>query len=542
MTPSLLDRWTRGWRGPALAALVALAAVLPGLLFLPVTDRSEARLAEASAQMLEDHDFAAAAVDDELRDRSPLAVHWLQAAATAVTSDPEARRIWAFRIPTAIGAMMAAAACAWGGAALFGPSAGFLAGVMLGASLLLGAAGVVDAPGALLCAGVTLAVSSLARLRLAHDGAFAAGRPTRLLFWLGLSLAAASGGLVGPVAVGLAAAALWLAERRAGWLKDLGWVWGLILLAALVGPSLVAGAVDGGQPAPLGWLFSASGERRPGLQLLMAPLLLWPFALLLPAALAKLAQARRDLPVRIAACWLVPAWLMMEFARGQSPTRGVIAYGALAWLAAAAVRDGASRVSARLGAVLQVLVAAILAAGLSYLARRFGDPGALVFAAVAAGLVAIAGLGGAALMLRGRAALAVGLAATLGLAAHGAATAGLAPRLGGLWVSSRIAAALAASGLDPRAGVTPGPVAVVGYDEPSLDFVLGGQTEPLSPEDAAAALRTGRPVIVEARQEDAFLAAAQKSGPLRHVGETEGFAYATGSTIRLELYAAAATR
>ena len=49
--------------------------------------------------MLEDHDFAAAAVDEDLRDRSPLAVHWLQAAAAATTSDPEARRIWAFRIP-----------------------------------------------------------------------------------------------------------------------------------------------------------------------------------------------------------------------------------------------------------------------------------------------------------------------------------------------------------------------------------------------------------------------------------------------------------
>jgi 4-amino-4-deoxy-L-arabinose transferase-like glycosyltransferase len=542
MTPSLLDRWTRGWRGPALAALVALAAVLPGLLFLPVTDRSEARLAEASAQMLEDHDFAAAAVDEDLRDRSPLAVHWLQAAATAATSDPEARRIWAFRLPAAIGAMIAAAACAWGGAALFGPSAGFLAGVMLGASLLLGVAGVIDAPGALLCAGVTLAVSALARLRLAHDGAFAAGRPTRLLFWLGLSLAAASGGLVGPVAVGLTAAALWLAERRAAWLKGLGWGWGLILLAALVGPSLVAGAVDGGQPAPLGWLFAGSGERTPGLQLLMAPLLLWPFALLLPAAVAKLFRARRDLPVRIAACWLAPAWLMMEFARGQSPARGVIAYGALTWLAAAAVRDGAGRIATRLGAALQVLAAAVLAAALFYLARRFGDPGALAFAAVAAGLVAVAGLGGAALLLKERAALAVGLAAAFGLAAHGAAMAGLAPRLGGLWVSSRIAAAVAAAGLDPRAGVTPGPLAVVGYDEPSLDFVLGGQTEPLSPEDAAAALRTGRPVIVEARQEDAFLAAAQAAGPLRRAGEAEGYDYATGSTIRLELYAAAPNR
>jgi 4-amino-4-deoxy-L-arabinose transferase-like glycosyltransferase len=538
MTPSLLDRWTRGWRGPALAALVALASVLPGLLYLPATDRGEARLAEASAQMLEDHDFAAAAVDDDLRDTSPLAVHWLQAAAVAATSDPEARHIWAFRIPAVFGAMIAAAACAWGGAALFGPSAGFLAGVILATAALTTGAGMVDAPGALLSAGVTLAISALARLRLAHEGAFQAGAPTRVLFWAGLGLSVAAAGVVGAVTIALTAGALWLVERRIGWAASLGWGWGLIVLAALIGPSLVAGAIDGGQPAPLGWLIAGSGERTPGLQLLLAPLLLAPFALLLPAAIAKLARAPRDASVRIAACWLIPAWLLMEFARGPSPSRGLIAYGALAWLGAAAVRDGVGPISARLGAALQALAAAVLAAGLLYLAERFGGPGALLWAGVAAALLAGAGLGGAALLLKGRAGAGVALAAVLGLLAHGAAFAGLAPRLDGLWVSSRIAQALAAAGLDPREGVTPGPVAVAGFGEPSLDFALGGQTDELTPEDAAAAVRTGRPAIVEARAEDAFLAAARAGGPVRRVAEAEGFDYSTGSTVRLELYAA----
>jgi 4-amino-4-deoxy-L-arabinose transferase-like glycosyltransferase len=540
MTPSLLDRWTRGWRGPVLAALFTLASILPGVLSLPPIDRSEARLAEASAQMLEDHDFAAAAVDEELRDRSPLAVHWLQAAAVAASSNAEARRIWAFRIPAALGAMIAAAACAWGGAALFGPSAGFLAGIVLGGGLLLDAAGIVDAPGALLSGGLTLAIAALARLRLAHDGAFRAGAPTRLLFWLGLSLATASGGLLGPVTVALTVAALWLAERRARWLKDLGWGWGLILFVALVGPPLVAGAVDGGQPAPLGWLVTGSGPRTPGLQLLLAPLLLSPFALLLPAALAKLGQASRDVSTRIAACWLIPAWLMMEFARGQSPSRGLIAYGALGWLAAAVVRDGVGPVAAKLGAMLQALAAAALAAALFYLAQRFGEGQALAFAALAAAAAAGAGLGGAYLLLKGRTTAAVALAAGLGLLAHGLALGGLAPRLGGLWASSRIASALVAAGLDPREGVTPGPVAVVGYDEPSLDFTLGGQTEALTPQEAAAAVRAGQPVIVEARQEDAFLAAARPAGALRRAGEAEGFDYASGSSIRLTIYAAQA--
>lgn len=537
MTPSLLDRWTRGWRGPALAALVALISILPGVLFLPATDRGEARLAEASAQMLEDHDFAAAAVDDDLRDTSPLAVHWLQAAAVAAASDPEARQIWAFRIPAALGAMIAAAACAWGGAALFGPSTGFLAGAILGVGVLMTGAGVTDAPGALLSAGVTLAISALARLRLAHEGAFQPGATTRVLFWTGLGLAVASAGLVGAATVILTAAVLWTVERRAGWAASLGWGWGLIVLAALVGPSLVAGAIDGGQPAPLGWLLVGSGERTPGLQLLLAPLLLFPFALLLPAAIAKLGRARSDASVRIAACWLAPSWLLMEFAKGPSPMRGLIAYAALAWLCAAALRDGIGPVAARIGAALQALAAAAAAAVLLYLAERFGGPGALVWAAVAAALLAIAGLAGAMLLVQGRAGLAVAVAAVLGLAAHGAAFAGLAPRLDGLWVSNRIVQILGAAGLDPRAGVTPGPVAVAGFGEPSLDFALGGQTELLSPEDAAAAVRTGRPAIVEARDEDAFLAAARASGPVRQVGEVEGYDYSSGSTVRLALYA-----
>ncbi len=522
-----------------MAALVTLAAVLPGVLFLPAIDRSETRLAEASAQMLENRDFAAAAIDDDLRDRTPLAAHWLQTGAVTLSSDPEARRIWAFRLPAIAGALIAAAACAWGGAALVGPAAGLLAGIILGSGTLVSAAGVVDTPSALLSGGVTLAMAAMARLRLAAEGEQKAGAPTRILFWLGLAVSMAAGGLVGPAVVGLAAGTLWLAERRAPWLAGLGWGWGLILLAALAGPSIVAGAIDGGGPSALSWLNGGSGDRTPGFQLLIAPLLTFPFALLLPAALMAMLRARRDAGARIAVCWLLPTWIWLEFTRGQAPARGLVVYGALAWLCALAVRDGVGTGAARLGAALQTLAAAVFVAGLLYLAQRFGDDQALAWAGLAAGLAAAAGLVPAALMLSGRTGPAMAAAALLGLLAHGAALYGVAPRLEGLWVARRAAAALTAAGLDPRAGVTPGPVSVVGYTEPSLDFALGGQTDAETPEEAAAALRTGRPVIVEARQEDAFLAAARFAGPLRRAGEASGFDYANGSTVRLEIYAPA---
>ena len=47
-----LDRLVAGWRGPLLAALLALVAGLPGLLLLPPLDRDESRFAQATAQML----------------------------------------------------------------------------------------------------------------------------------------------------------------------------------------------------------------------------------------------------------------------------------------------------------------------------------------------------------------------------------------------------------------------------------------------------------------------------------------------------------
>ena len=538
MTPLLIDRWSRGWRGPLLAALIALAAALPGLA-LPITDRSEARLADASAQMLETRDFTATAVDDQASDRRPAGLHWLQAAAVAMTSDVETRRIWAYRLPALAGAMIAAAACAWGGAALFGASAGLLAGVILGAGLMLSTAGAVDAPAVLLCAGVTLAVSALGRLYLATAGGPECGRTTRMLLWLGTALAALAGGPVGPVAVILTGAFLWLADRRVPWLRSLGWGWGLILMAASVGPSVVAGAIhaaDGSAPA---WPSLGGGQHTPGFHLLLAPLLLFPFTLWLPGGLILAWRGRREAAIKVALCWLAPSWIVLEFGRGQPLAGGLIVYGALAWLGAAAVTRGPGPAARRLGVALQLAAGAAWIALALYIGSRFGGRSAVIWCAIAAVLLAAAALAPGVLIRAERPWQAVTAAAALGLLAHAALAAGAGPRLETLWVSQRAAAALVQAGLDPRSGVTPGPVAIVGFGEPSLTFALGGLTEAATVEDAVDAVGEGRPVIVEGRQDQAFLAAVKANGRrVRPTGQVEGFDYANGSEVRLIIYAA----
>ena len=119
-----MARLRRGWRGPALAAFVAFLAGLPGLLAVPPLDRDESRFAQATAQMLESRDFVVIRYQEEPRFKKPVGIHWLQAASVSLVSNPEDREIWAYRIPSLLGAMLAAAACAWGAAAFFGPLGG----------------------------------------------------------------------------------------------------------------------------------------------------------------------------------------------------------------------------------------------------------------------------------------------------------------------------------------------------------------------------------------------------------------------------------
>ena len=231
---AVLERYGRGWRGPAIAALVAFLAGLPGVFAMPPLDRDESRFAQATAQMLETGDFIVIRFQDEPRFKKPVGIHLLQAGSVALFSQAEDRQIWAYRLPSLLGAMLAAAACAWGAAVFFGGPTGLLAGALLGATFLLSTEAFIAKTDAVLAGTTTLAMAALARIYAASREGGRTGRLTRLLFWLGLSASILVKGPVGLMVVVLTALSLSAWGRRWRWLKDLGWVWGLIILAAVV--------------------------------------------------------------------------------------------------------------------------------------------------------------------------------------------------------------------------------------------------------------------------------------------------------------------
>lgn len=536
------------WRGPALAALIALIAGLPGVFALPPLDRDESRFAQATAQMLEQDDYVVIRFQDQPRFKKPVGIHWLQAASVSLVSSPEARQIWAYRLPSLLGAMLAAAACAWAGAALFDPRTGLIAGALLGSSLLLSTEASIAKTDAVLCGAVTLALAALARLYAQANGGPAAGRGARMAFWLGISLSILVKGPIGPMVAGLTLLALGVADRRARWMAELGWGWGLVLTLAVVGPWAwaVTVATDGGF-----WSAAIAGDLAPklagaqeshgappGFHLLATPFLFFPGVLLAPAAAALAWTGRREPGVRFAAAWLIPSFLVFELTPTKLVHYTLPVYGALALLAAASIRSALGPVSRWTGAGLALVTGGLLSAGCIYLVTLYGDADDWAAGLTAAVLLAAAGLAGGVLLLIRGAGRALTLALILGVAGHAVLVGLLAPGLSSLWLSRRVEVVLAQARLLPRQGMAPAPLVAAGYAEPSLVFAVGTPTDLGDGPDAAAALADGRPAVVEAREEPAFRDAAARLKFTPHkIGEVRGLDYSNGDQMSLSVYA-----
>jgi len=547
MTRPNLDRHIAGWRGPLLAALLTLVAGLPSLLLLPPLDRDESRYAQATSQMLESGDYVDIRFQDEPRWKKPVGIYWMQAAVVAVTSSVESRQIAPYRLPSLLGAMLAAFACAWAGTALFGRRAGFLAGAILGTCFLLSSEAGIAKTDAMLCGAVTLSMAALARIYLAARAGEAPSRHHKFLFWFGLGLSILIKGPIGLIVVVPAMAMLSIWDRDVTWMRRLGWGWGLPLVALIVGPWAIAItiATDGGfwreaVGHDLGGKITGAQESHggfPGMYAVLAPLLLFPATLLLPAAVSTGWHRRAEPAIRFMVCWLVPAWLIFEIAPTKLWHYTLPTFGAIALLMAAALAQPIGTLSRRIGAGLSVFAALLICAITVYGLTVYGTSTAQTWAALTLVCALVAGAGGAFVLLKRAAVSALLLSIVFGIMAH-AALAGTLRQLRPLSVSPQLERALDRAGLAPDQGLTPGPVAITTYHEPSFVFLTGRDTELTDAPGAVRALSEGRPAIVEAHDAEAFRQAMEATGTVgRAVSTVRGHNYSSGDDVVLTIYA-----
>jgi 4-amino-4-deoxy-L-arabinose transferase-like glycosyltransferase len=528
----------------ATLALIALccALYLPGIALLPVTDRDEARFAQSSKQMLETGNFVDIRFQAEPRYKKPIGIYWLQSAAVAAAEQAGAAEndIWAYRIPSFLGALAAVLLTFWASRAVIGRDNALIAAGLFAACLTLSMEARIAKSDAALIASIALAQGALFRIYMASKGS--ATRGLAALFWLGLG----AGILIkGPVAPGLAvitaAAVLWRDPKR-GWLKNLHWGWGLPLLLGVTLPWFIAiGIASDGEffKASLGQDFGAklkSGQEAhwgpPGFYFIAFWLTFWPGILFVSGgAIRTLWKGRRAPHMLFLLAWIVPWWLLIEAVPTKLPHYALPLYPAIAMAAALGLRSAAPP---RLSIIIWAGIAAaqiVALIALPWIAEASYMP---LIVLAAAALAAAAGLTAAA-SWRGCTNFALCGALVSGFLFYGTAFRLVLPSLKPIWISASAASAIKA--LNGCQADAPG---FAGFSEPSLVFLNGTKTLLTGPAplgEALAANATSLAFVNWNRREEFERAFQQKAGaPPRFLGCADGIDINGKGPTRLQIY------
>jgi 4-amino-4-deoxy-L-arabinose transferase-like glycosyltransferase len=537
-----------GLRPYALLCLLCLTLYAPGLAAIPPLDRDEARFAQATRQMLETGDFVRIRFQDEARNKKPIGIHWLQAAAVAAFSSPVSAAIWPYRLPSALAATAAALLTFGFGARLLGsPPASFIAAVLTASALGVVVEAHLAKTDAALLAAVVAGQGALGLVYIATRTGLPVGWPLALLFWVAEAVAILVKGPPGLLLALLTAGCLSIADRDIDWVKRLRPFAGVLIMAAIAAPWMIAV-----QSATAGHFISDSlahdllpkliGAQEshgapPGYYLGVAIASFWPGSLFIVPGLIWGWRQRRAAACRFLLAWLGPAWIFFELVPTKLPHYVLPLYPALALLAGGALAEGfakrlagPARFVERVVGVLWGAVTIALGAALLILPPWFGgtvSPTAMVVVAVMLGLACV-------LFFRDPQPMrAAGLVAAISAAFVLPAMLAVAPALDYMWPSRSAAAALARH--------PPGPgeaVLSVGYSEPSIVFFLGTATRLVTAEPGDGQLAGAGLALVDDRSAAGFLRSLARRGlTARALERVEGLDYSAGrGKLVLTLY------
>ncbi len=552
-----LLRWLafRPYAGTIALVVLCCALYLPGIATLPVTDRDEARFAQASKQMLETGNFVDIRFQKEPRYKKPIGIYWLQSAAVATAKQAGAKldSIWAYRIPSFFGALAAVLLTLWTARPVLGRQDALAASALFAACLTLTFEAHVAKSDAALIATIVLAQGALMRLYLARAGAKTHGLAA--LFWLALGAAILIKGPVAPALALLTVAAVLWRDRKRGWLKNLHWRWGLPLLLTVTLPWFAAiGISSHGEffRSSLGQDFAGklqSGQEKhwgpPGFYFIAFWWTFWPATLFVTlGGVAALWVQRHSRRVLFLLAWIVPFWLVIEAVPTKLPHYALPLYPAIAMAAVVGMRAARntglvrSRLPSALWAIIAALQIALLAA-LAWIAETPETPFIIAILAVFAVAAAVTAI--AAWKSCWNAAL---FGAVLsGFLFFTAAFQAALPSLKPLWISQT-----AAEAVEALNGCSDGPIGFAGFSPPSLVFLNGTDTLLTAPVPLANALASGQAGLAFvnwSRRQEFEKAFQDKAGTdPNFLGCVDGIDINGRGPTRLQIYttAAAASR
>ena len=550
----LTNPWSLALAHPRVVlSILCLLLYLPGLGTLPPLDRDESRFTQSTKQMIETGDFVQPRLQDEARNKKPVGIYWMQAVTAEILSSAPYNAVWAYRIPSVLGALLTVLLVFSLGAKLYDKETGLIAAGLMASSLLLVGEAHIAKTDAVLVACTTAAQLMIAYFFVAaRQGAPRPALRYSILLGVALGLSILVKGPIGPLVCGLTILGVSIWERRWGWFWTMRPILAFYVIILMNVPWLVAimlvtkgqFMVDAFGRDFAGKLIGAEESHGgpPGYYLATLLVAFWPGWLFLAPAGLYAWSRRHEGAVRFLLAWLVPTWLLLEFTPTKLPHYPLPLYPALALLCAASImaatreaRNFLDSTPVKVGAALWLLMTfALLGALVVYIPGAYGSGASPLLWVLAAPVVIAAGFALIFLVrLEGEKAAAAAIAAG-GLLAV-VALAGVLPTLDQLMVSKRAAQLIASTGVDPKA------VASAGFHEPSLVFQVGTKMMLAKSGAEAADFLATTPnavALVEKKEEPAFRQRlTQQLLQVEQLGQPiTGLNYSKNAEVTLTLY------
>ncbi len=566
------NRPKRRWHIVILVLLV-LSVALPGLSTLPVIDRDEARFSQASVQMAESGDLLNIRFQDKARNKKPAGIYWLQTAAIKTFSEEGKRTLWAQRVPSVLGALLAVLATYLAGIKLVGRQAALIGAGALSLSLLMVFEAHIAKTDAVLCGLAASCFAALAYIRATPSGlSLWKARPAVWVFWLAFGAAILIKGPVVPSIVALTCLTLLIWEKRGYGIRQLINIPAILVSCLMFIPWAVAIGLEtqGAFFAESlgrdfgGKLVSAqeSHPGPPGYHLLHINLTLWPATLLLLPGFALAFRtlrndknARKDnrpgaplaKSIRLCLAWIIPFWLMIEIMPTKLPHYALPLFPAicllvgLAGIAMMRVKDfGITRF---ISGFLFILAATAIIALLIVAQVIYSDVDNLLTTYIIAAVAGVIAIAAGFLLWVNRVKASLILAGLSALSLNILAYAFILPSLSDLRLADRVEAAFENASITlPRQS---GPlVRALNFTEPSLVYRLGKEIRLGDQTDLTAAdtWASGTIFIVdEIKNEGKDFAEFSKqveaqSACIKERSTVSGFNYSKGDAVDLHIF------
>lgn len=549
-----LDATSQGARPYLLLLVLCLALFIPGISSFPVMDRDEPRYAQATKQMLETGDYIAIRNQEKFRNKKPVGIYWLQAAAVQAVGKEFKDVIWPYRLPSLIGATLSVLLCFRIGSLLTERRVALLGALLLLCSPLMQALAHLATTDTVLLCIILLAQACMFAVFTRLEKQRRPSLLAALGFWAALGVGILVKGPVILAVCGSTGLLLWIRSNEKWETVAAFHPWfGLPILLAIVLPWFLAiekvteGAFIEESLGKdfLGKLFSGqeSHGAPPGFYLLLLPLTFWPAAFAMIPALRRAWDSRKfDWFSTACIYWIGPYWAMIELAPTKLVHYMMPLYPALALVTARELLSeeawelsrkwlrGLNHIFRGVASVIAPLLIVIGIAAPLVIERTLLLPGVIISLVAAFYVWQRRGV-----LKQNRVLELTVLTLCYTFFIYPFVFQGLGPGLESAWMTPKIVEqyhALRPDHAEAR-------LAVHGYHEPSLVFMTATDTLLTGPQGVAREMIANEHCVgVVNRERDAEFHETMKAAGVeyRRAGGVSGFNYSKGRTISLDLY------